>query len=121
MPASLPHPHFHLFRNYVAVTENAAPAAGRVISGAPQFTVINRYESADGKRFCGEWHSTQGAWNVSYDEWEYCHILSGKAIIHPHGGDSWEISAGDSFVLEPGFTGSWTVTEPLKKLYTIIL
>jgi uncharacterized protein len=113
--------HFHLFRHYEAVAETSGPADDRLLSGAPRFTTLNGYESADGKRFCGEWQSTAGAWRVHYDEWEYCHILSGRAIIQSDTGQTWEIAAGDSFVLEPGFSGSWTVIEPVRKLYTIIL
>jgi uncharacterized protein len=113
--------HFHLFRHYEAVPEVSGPADYRLVSGAPQFTTLNGYESEDGKRFCGEWQSTTGSWRVKYEEWEYCHILSGRAVIQSDAGETWEISAGDSCVLEPGFSGSWTVIEPIRKLYTIIL
>jgi uncharacterized protein len=117
----MPESHFHLFRNYIVQPEVSGPAGDRIIFGAPRFNATNSYESADGKRFCGQWQSTTGAWRVIYDEWEYCHILTGRAVIRSDAGEAWEVSAGDSFVLEPGFKGSWTVTEPLTKLYTIIL
>jgi hypothetical protein len=113
--------HFYLFRHYKAVAEVSTPAKDSLVSGTPQFVTRNSYESEDGKRFCGEWESTAGSWRVHYDEWEYCHILSGRAAIQSDTGEAWEISAGDSFVLEPGFSGSWTVIEPICKLYTIIL
>jgi uncharacterized cupin superfamily protein len=65
--------------------------------------------------------ATVGAWRVSYDEWEYCHILSGRMSLTPDGGAPVQFGPGDSFVIEPGFRGVWTVIEDMAKTYVIRL
>ena len=99
--------------------EHDAPAADRVISGSPQFTTWN-VEDRDGL-YCGTWRSTPGKWRIQYDEWEYCRILEGISIITEDDGHSLELRAGDSFVLRPGFRGTWEVVETTTKEYVIRL
>ena len=36
-------------------------------------------------------------------------------------GRAWTLKAGDRFVIEPGFTGSWEVVETTVKRYVIVL
>lgn len=92
-----------------------------IVAGTPQTQTLNGYESADGLTFCGTWMATVGAWRVSYDEWEYCHILSGRMSLTPDGGAPVQFGPGDSFVIEPGFRGVWTVIEDMAKTYVIRL
>ena len=100
--------------------EPGAPAADRVIAGDPQFTTWN-VEERDGKLYSGIWEATPGKWRIAYDEWEYCHILSGVSIISEDGGKSREVATGDSFILQPGFRGTWEVIETTRKEYVILL
>ncbi|MCB1335231.1 MAG: cupin domain-containing protein [Roseivivax sp.] len=95
------------------------PPADRVLSGAPEFTTWN-IEDRDGL-YCGTWRSTPGKWIIRYDEWEYCRILSGHSIITEDGGAAHTLRAGDSFVLRPGFRGTWEVVETTTKEYVIRL
>lgn len=99
--------------------ERGAPPADRVISGEPRFTTWNT-EEADGL-FAGIWEATPGKWRIVYDEWEFCHILSGVSVIEEDGGEARTVRRGDSFVLRPGFTGSWEVVETTRKAYVIRL
>ncbi|PWC83977.1 cupin [Azospirillum sp. TSH100] len=101
--------------------EAGAPAADRMLSGTPVFTTWNGYESPDGKRFAGTWRSTPGSWRIVYDEWEYCEILEGESIVAHDDGRSWHLKAGDRFIIEPGFQGSWTAVETTTKRYVVIL
>ena len=91
--------------------EGSAPPAGRVISGEPRFTTWN-VEDAGGL-FAGIWEATPGKWRLLYEEWEFCHILSGISVIVERGGEAQAVRAGDSFVLKPGFQGNWEVAQSL--------
>ncbi|MEO9337176.1 cupin domain-containing protein [Mesorhizobium sp. SB112] len=100
--------------------ETGEPAADRVIAGAPTFRTWN-VEEADGGVYAGIWEATPGEWRIQYDEWEFCHILSGVSIIKEDGGEARTVRAGDSFVVRPGFEGSWEVIETTRKEYVIRL
>lgn len=103
-----------------AEPETASPPPDRVISGAPRFTTWN-VEDAGGGLYAGIWEATPGKWRIAYDEWEFCHILSGVSVIVEDGGAGRTVTAGDSFVLRPGFTGTWEVVETTRKEYVIRL
>ncbi len=101
--------------------EVGAPAHERIVSGAPAFRTWTFEESADGKTFAGVWESTAGKWRVVYDEWEYCSILSGVSIVTREGEAPQRVGAGDAFVLQPGFVGTWEVVETTRKLFVVRL
>ncbi|TKT76677.1 cupin domain-containing protein [Aquamicrobium sp. LC103] len=103
-----------------AVVEDGAPALGRIISGDPRFRTWN-VEEAEGGLYAGIWEATPGKWRIEYEEWEFCHILSGVSVIAEEGGDARTVRAGDSFILRPGFKGSWEVIETTRKEYVIRL
>ena len=100
--------------------EEGAPLPGRVISGDPRFRTWNVEEAPHGL-YAGIWEATPGKWRVAYDEWEFCHILSGVSVIAGDGGDARTVRAGDSFVIRPGFAGTWEVVETTRKEYVIRL
>ena len=99
--------------------EHGAPPADRIVSGEPAFTTWN-VEDRDGL-YCGTWRATPGAWRIAYDEWEYCRILEGVSIVTGEDGSVIEARAGDSFVIRPGFRGTWEVVETTVKEYVIRL
>jgi uncharacterized cupin superfamily protein len=100
--------------------EQGAPADGRLISGDPKFRTWN-VEERDGGLYAGIWEATPGKWRIEYDEWEFCHILSGVSVITEDGGERRTVKTGDSFILRPGFKGSWEVLETTRKEYVIKL
>ncbi len=100
-----------------ALADVSRPDPARVLSGDPVFTTWN-IEDRDGL-YCGIWQATPGTWRVQYDEWEYCRILSGHSILTDAQGAAHTLRAGDSFVLRPGFTGTWQVVETTTKDYVI--
>jgi uncharacterized cupin superfamily protein len=99
--------------------EEGAPAPDRLISGNPKFRTWN-VEERDGL-YAGVWEATPGKWRIEYDEWEFCHILSGVSVIAEEGGETRTVKVGDSFVLRPGFKGSWEVVETTRKEYVVRL
>ncbi|MBL8581591.1 MAG: cupin domain-containing protein [Rhizobiaceae bacterium] len=100
--------------------EEGAPQPDRVIAGAPKFRTWNVEEAPNGL-YAGIWEATPGKWRIAYDEWEFCHILAGVSVIAEDGGEARTVRAGDSFVLRPGFTGTWEVLETTRKEYVIRL
>jgi uncharacterized protein len=95
------------------------PAPEKLLSGDPVFTTWN-VEDRDGI-YCGIWESTPGTWRIAYDEWEYCRILHGRSVITDDAtGEAREVTAGDSFIIRPGFTGTWAVIETTRKDYVIL-
>ena len=98
--------------------EYAALPSDRLVAGRPKFTTWN-LEERNGGLYAGVWESTPGKWRISYDEWEYCRILYGVSVITEDGGDARRVEAGDSFILRPGFKGTWEVVETTRKEYVI--
>lgn len=94
------------------------PATGRLLAGEPKFTSWN-VEEAEGGLLAGVWEATPGKWRVEYDEWEFCHILSGVSVLTEEGGEARMLKAGDSFIIRPGFKGTWEVIETTRKEYVI--
>jgi uncharacterized cupin superfamily protein len=89
----------------------------RVVAGDPVFTTWNAEER--GGLYCGLWQATPGKWRIRYDEWEYCRILEGLSVITEERGAARIVRAGDSFVIRPGFRGTWEVLETTLKDYVI--
>lgn len=102
-----------------AAPEISRPDPAKVIAGDPVHRTWN-IEDRDGL-WCGIWESTPGVWRVAYDEWEYCRILSGVSVLTEDGGAAVTVRAGDSFVIRPGFAGTWEVVETTRKDYVIRL
>ena len=94
------------------------PAAEKVLAGDPVHTTWG-VEAKDGV-YSGMWQSTPGKWRVSYAEWEYVHIQSGHSILTDAEGRETHLKAGDSWIIRPGFTGTWDVVETTLKDYVII-
>ncbi|WP_298804693.1 cupin domain-containing protein [uncultured Lentibacter sp.] len=95
------------------------PAPDKLISGDPVFTTWN-IEDKDGL-YAGIWQSTVGKWRVSYDEWEYFRLLEGVSILTDSKGHETRLTAGDSYIIRPGFSGTWEVVETTRKDYVIRL
>ncbi|TCT08174.1 cupin domain-containing protein [Aquabacter spiritensis] len=90
-----------------------------VIAGAPETRAFVTYD-APAERLCaGEWEAGIGTWRIAYDEWEYCLVVSGRCIVTGDDGTRILAGPGDAFVLEPGFTGTWEVLEPMRKHWVI--
>lgn len=100
--------------------EEGAPAADRLLSGDPRFITWN-IEEASGGIYAGIWQSTPGKWRISYDEWEYFHMLEGYSVLTEDGGEPMHLRAGDRMILRPGFKGTWEVVETTRKDYVIRL
>lgn len=110
-------PRFLRLTPCASTPEITRPDPDRVLAGNPHFTTWSA-EERDGL-YCGIWQSTPGKWRISYDEWEYCRILSGRSVITDAAGTEHPLGPGDSFILRPGFSGTWEVIETTRKDYVI--
>ena len=99
--------------------QEGVPAADKILQGQPQQRVWNVLSSGDGRFHVGEWASSVGAWQVHYTEYELCRLLEGVVRLRDEQGAERVYRAGESFVIEPGFRGSFEVIEPCRKLYAI--
>lgn len=102
-----------------AVTpEVERPDPEKVLAGDPVHTTWNM-EDRDGL-YCGMWQSTPGKWKIAYAEWEYVHIHEGVSILTDAAGHATTLRAGDSWIIRPGFEGTWECVETTLKDYVIL-
>ena len=60
--------------------------------------------------------------DATYGAWQYSHLIEGTIIITPDdGGESYTVNAGDSFIIEKGFAGTWKMEENVKLHFYIKL
>jgi uncharacterized cupin superfamily protein len=89
------------------------------VEGEPTMTTWIEY--ATDEALCGNWEATVGTYHATYASWEYVHMLEGKIIITPDGGESFTVKAGDAFVVEKDFKGTWKIEEKVLKHFYIKL
>ena len=108
---------FRFLSRNLAAPEVSRPSRDKVVSGDPVFTTWGGQEREG--LYCGMWQATPGKWRFAYDEWEYCRIVEGLSVVTEDGGAARIVRAGDSFVIRPGFKGTWEVLETTLKDYVI--
>ena len=84
--------------------------------------LVPLWESLDGLTKIGIWDCTIGHFTADRTKSaEICHVLSGSAsIVNADGGSKRDIAAGDMLILPIGWTGEWTIHEPMRKTYVLI-
>ena len=101
------------------VAEWSPIAPEKVISGEPMARTIVLYENPARGLAAGEWEASPGKWRIAYTEWEYVEVISGACVLEGEDGSRIEAVAGERFVIEPGFAGTWEVREPMRKSWVI--
>ncbi len=110
-------PHIQRLTTQGFAPEHERPDPAKVLDGDPVFTTWS-IEEREGL-FAGIWECTPGTWRIAYTEWEYCRILSGISVLTEDGTDPITLRTGDSFLIRPGFRGTWQVVETTRKDYVI--
>ncbi|MDI9891713.1 cupin domain-containing protein [Microbacterium sp. IEGM 1404] len=94
---------------------NAEPLSGEIIvRGKAQFV------NDDRTIISGVWESDPGT-----SRWEFLtrgeivHILAGRMTVQRDGEEAVELTAGSAAYFPIGWTGVWTVIEPVRKLYVV--
>ncbi|KAI9019759.1 hypothetical protein DFJ74DRAFT_707822 [Hyaloraphidium curvatum] len=67
----------------------------------------------------GVWEATTGTYHATYSAYEFVSLLQGKIIITPEGGEPVTVKAGDAFVVEATFKGTWEIVEPVRKYFVV--
>jgi uncharacterized protein len=98
--------------------EIGAPLPERVIAGRPITRSWTVEDTGDGL-YAGIWEADEGEWRVEYEEWEFFHVLEGVSVLTEEGGAAVTLSAGDGFVIRPGFKGTWRVVKPTRKQFVV--
>ena len=103
-----------------AVEQGGADPA-KLVSGTYQTKTWNHFTGENGRLHCGIWESTPGKVTVDYSEWEFCHVISGRAVLTNEEGKSWTVAMGDALIILAGFKGTWETVETVRKHYVILL
>ena len=73
----------------------------------------------DGDLEAGVWECTPGPSRWLLEGHEFVHIVSGRMTVTPDGGEPTSIAAGDSTVFPRGWSGTWQIHEPIRKVYVL--
>ncbi len=98
------------------LTPSTATLDGWVVTaGNPQMKTWALHTSNDGTMVSGIWECTRGSLHATYTAYEYVVLIAGRITITPDGGVPVTVSAGDSFVVEKDFKGTWVIEEDVRK------
>jgi uncharacterized protein len=102
--------------------DKGKPDPKKLIKGKYLTKTWNHFTGEDGRLYCGIWESTPGKVRVSYDEWEFCHIISGALELQEDGSKKKQrFKKGDAFIIPAGFKGTWETIRTVRKHYVILL
>jgi uncharacterized cupin superfamily protein len=102
-----------------APADITTPAPDRLVAGQPRQQAWNAFSDPEGRFHVGRWASSVGAWRVRYTERELCHLLTGVVRLTDDTGGQRTYRAGDTFMIDKGYSGTWEVLEPCSKVYAI--
>ena len=91
-----------------------------ILAGSPEVTETVLWESPDGRIVRGIWRITQGTVTDTEQD-ELFVVIEGRATIEVADGPTIEVGPGDVCILERGARTTWTVHEPLRKVFQITL
>ena len=96
------------------------PPLARPLEGAMATRGLTQWASPDGRIETGTWECEPGLsrWEFTGNG-ELVHVLSGSMEVTPDGGETIVLGPGDSMTFPTGWTGTWRITETLRKVYTV--
>ena len=69
----------------------------------------------------GIWECTKGSCHATYTNYEYVVLIEGRITITPDGGTPVIVQAGDTFVVEKDFKGTWKIEEDVRKHFDFVV
>ncbi len=99
-----------------SVTPSDATLDGWVVTaGSPTMKTWVLHTASDGTMMSGYWEATPGSYHATYSAYEFVHLIEGRIVITPDGGTPVTVVAGDAFVVEKDFKGTWKIEEKVRK------
>ncbi len=86
-----------------------------IVAGKPSMRTWGLHTSSDGTMLSGIWEATPGTYHATYTAYEFVHMIAGRIVITPDGGTPVIVQAGDAFVVEANFKGTWEIQETVRK------
>ncbi|MEN9895547.1 MAG: hypothetical protein RIR97_1399 [Pseudomonadota bacterium] len=86
-----------------------------VVEGSPTMKTWVLHTSDDSRMMSGYWEATPGTYHATYSDYEFVHLIEGRIVITPDGGEPVTVKAGDAFVVEADFKGTWKIEETVRK------
>jgi len=80
----------------------------------PDFSTLSRRQKTL-KVNIPYWEATPGSYHATYSAYEFVHLIEGRIVITPDGGTPVTVVAGDAFVVEKDFRGTWKIEEKVRK------
>ncbi len=92
-----------------------------VTEGKPSMKTWVLHSSKDGEMVSGIWECTKGSYHATYTAYEYVVLIKGRIVITPDGGTPVTVQAGDAFVVEKDFKGTWKIEEDVRKHFDFVV
>lgn len=103
-----------------APVEDQGPVpAAMVTEGAPHTAGVVVFRNEDGSSEAGIWECSAGAYRVTVERDEFCHLLAGRVVVSEDGREPVELRPGDCMMFPRGWTGEWRIVEPIRKVYMV--
>lgn len=67
----------------------------------------------------GVWECSPGAFTVTRTTTEICRLVRGSATLRSSDGETKQLTLGETFVLEKGWSGEWIVHETVRKIFIV--
>ena len=89
--------------------------------GNPSMKTWVLHTSKDGAMVSGIWECSPGSYHATYTAYEYVVLITGRIVITPDGGTPVTVKAGDAFVVEKDFKGTWKIEEYVRKHFDFVV
>ena len=110
----------------LASTEGLEPSTADldgwiVTEGSPSMKTWALHTSAAGDMVSGIWECAVGSYHATYSAYEYVVLIKGRIVITPDGGTPVTVQAGDAFVVEKDFKGTWKIEQDVRKHFDFVV
>jgi uncharacterized cupin superfamily protein len=74
---------------------------------------------SEGDQEVGIWECTPGPSRWLLETNEFIHVVAGRMTVTPDAGSPLELMGGDYALFPTGWSGTWDISETLRKVYVI--